>query len=284
MKRAITIAAELDQINTVEELTGVFEGVASIKIARIRNRVVASKEYFAELWQTYRGLRVDPKEQMARASNKNRKPKVLVAVTTEGKLGGEVANQVIEEFTRAYSESPNADVVVLGAHGAEQITQRGVAVTKSFHLPESDEQFDVHDVMAVLEGYESISVFYQTYESLRLQRVMRIELVTAVKELSQDIKDDTETEVVSSQEYIFEPSIGEIAAYLETLMMGVALTQVLMESKLSQYAGRFNAMNAAKHRAQDMTKEYSLQFHRAKRAEGDERLKEIMKVIKGLTA
>lgn len=280
MKRAITIAAELDQITTVEDLTGVFEGVASIKIARIRNRVIASKEYFGELWLTYRGLRVDPKEQMSRASHKNRKKSVLVAVTTEGKLGGDIANQVIDEFAKAYHTSPDSDVVVLGVRGAEQLAQLGVPVNKTFHLPESDTQFEVGGVMSELDQYEHISVFYQTYESLRLQKVARIELVSAVKDLSEGVEDE-KIEILSSNEYIFEPGVAEIATYLESLMMGVALTQVLMESKLSQYASRFNAMNAAKHRAQDMTKAYALQFHRAKRAEADERLKEIMKVAKG---
>ena len=66
MKRAIVIQQDLTQIHTVEDLTTVFESIASVKIAKIRNRVVASKEFFAELWQTYRSLRVDQKEQQSR--------------------------------------------------------------------------------------------------------------------------------------------------------------------------------------------------------------------------
>ncbi len=287
MRRAITIRDELDQIRTVEELTGVFESVASIKIARIRNRVIASKEYFAELWQTYRGLRIDPKEQLKRTSKKRNNKNVLVAVTAEGKLGGEIGNKVIEEVVRAHAETRNTDVIVLGAHGAEQLAHRGVQVAQTFHLPVSDTQFDVTDMIAVLDEYEQISVFYQTYESLRVQRVARIELVSAVRELSDEInqaEQEADVELLTSHEYIFEPGITEIADYLETLMMGVALTQVLMESKLAQHASRFNAMHAAKQKAVEMGGEYSLQFHRAKRAEGDERLKEIMKVFKELTA
>jgi F0F1-type ATP synthase gamma subunit len=63
-------------------------------------------------------------------------------------------------------------------------------------------------------------------------------------------------------------------------MMGVALIQVIMESKLAQYAARFNAMNSAKHRATDLVTDFNLQYHRAKRAEGDERLKEIIKIVR----
>lgn len=283
MRRAIAIQHELEQIHTVEDLTGVFESVASIKIARIRNRVIASKEFFAELWQTYRSLRVDPKEQLTRANKKGNGRSVLVAVTAEGKLSGEIGNKVIDEVVTAYSVAEDIDVIVLGAHGALQLNQRGIAVTQVFHLPDSDTQFSVTEMIETLQAYGQISVFYQTYESLRVQQVARIELISAVRELSDEADGEVEQEVeiVSTHEYIFEPGAAEIADYLESLMMGVALTQVLMESKLAQYASRFNAMNAAKHRAQEMGSDYSLLYHRAKRAEGDERLKEIMKIAKG---
>jgi len=288
MRRAIAISQELSQIHTVEDLTGVFESVASLKIARIRNRVIASKEFFGELWGTYRSLRVDPKEQLTRVSKKGNGRSVLVAVTTEGKLSGDIGNRVIDDVVGAHG-SEGVDVIVLGAHGAAQLHQRGVTVKQTFHLPESDVQFSVTDMIEALQEYDQISVFYQTYESLRVQRVARIELVSAVRELSDEVDDDEKSggekvEILSSHEYIFEPGAGEIADYLESLMMGVALSQVLMESKLAQYASRFNAMNAAKHRAREMGSEYSLLYHRAKRAEGDERLKEIMKIVKGQQA
>lgn len=283
MRRAISIRQELEQVQTVEGLTGVFESVASIKIARIRNRVVASKAFFSELWQTYYALRINPKEQLQRTNKKTTGRSVLVAVTTEGKLSGDIGNQVIDKFVEAYRKLEKVDVIVLGAHGASQLEQQGIPVEQMFHLPDSDVQFSVTDMIGTLEAYDQITVFYQTYESLRVQRVGRIELVTAVREMSEQVdgKTDDSDEIVSSEDYILEPGITEIADYLESLMMGVALYQVLMESKLAQYASRFNAMNAAKHRAREMGSEYSLLYHRAKRSEGDERLKEIMKIVKG---
>ena len=280
MRRAIAIQDDLDQIHVVEDLTGVFESVASIKIARIRNRVVASKAFFAELWDTYRGLRVDPKEQLLRNSRKTNGRTVLVAVTTEGKLSGEIGNKVIDDVVEAARDAKDLDVIVLGTYGATQLRDKGVEVKQVFKLPESDVQFSVADIISILQDYKQISVFYQMYESLRIQRVGRIELVSAVHELSDEVSAEGEdVEIVSSHEYIFEPGAPEIANYLESLMLGVALTQVMMESKKPPFASRFNAMNAAKHRAHDLGDEYALMYHRAKRAEADERLKEIMKVV-----
>lgn len=277
MRRAIAIQAELTQIHTVEDLTEVFESIASMHIAKIRNRVVASKDFFGELWNTYRGLRRDPKDQLKRSHAKSGR-NVFVAVTTEGKLSGQVDEEIITTLLAARKDPKKTDILIIGTHGAKQLEAMGIALAGSFSLPASDISFDVTNMIQVLNSYDQISVFYQTYESLRLQKVARIELISAVRALGEDVGDEGET--VSSKDYIFEPNFNEIADYMESVMMGVALIQIIMESKLSQYASRFNAMNAAKKRAGELTNDYRLQYYRAKRSESDERLKEILKVAK----
>ncbi len=277
MRRAINIISELNQVHTVEDLTQVFESIASIRISKIRDRVVASKSFFGELWQTYSGLRIDPKNRLKEASNKTGKD-VFLVVTGEGNLSGEIDEQIVTTMMEAYSKTKNTDVVVIGSHGYAQLKQRTIPVAKAFSMPVSDVSFSVTDIIGTLTQYNRISVFYQTYESLRIQKVARIELLATVKNLGEDVEENAE--VMSSRDYIFEPGVEEIADYLESVMMGVALIQIIMESKLSQYAARFNAMNAAKHRANDLVTDYKLQYHRAKRGEADERLKEIIKVVK----
>lgn len=281
MRRAINIAQELSQIHTVEDLTEVFESIASIRIARIRNRVVASKDFFAELWQTYSGLRIDPSQRLNAGRNRTQRGKnVFVVVTSEGSLSGAIDEEIVTTMLEAYGKAQpgSTDVAVLGSHGAAQLKQRTIPIAKAFSMPASDESFSVSDIIETFSQYDRISVWYQTYESLRVQKVARIELLAAVKNLGEDVEGGGE--VVSSRDYIFEPSVDEIADYLESVMMGVALIQVIMESKLAQYAARFNAMNSAKHRAADLVTDYNLQYHRAKRAEGDERLKEIIKIVR----
>lgn len=278
MRRALSVQKELNQIRTVEDLTSVFEGIASLKISKIRNRVVTSKDFFAQLWLTYLGLRLDPKDRLARIQQSETAKDVFLAVTAEGKLSGELDEQVVESMLQQYTSPEKADIIIMGTHGLTQLQQRNIGVTHGFHLPTSDVNFNVGNIIEVLNNYNKISVFYQTYESLRVQKVAHIELISAVRELSEDIGEDVE--VVSSRDYIFEPSIAEIAEYLEKLMMGVALIQVIMESKLAQYASRFNAMNAGKHRANELAGDSKREYYRSKRAESDERLKEIMKVVK----
>lgn len=275
MRRANAIQGELRQTQIIEDLTEVFESIASMHIAKIHSRVVTSKEFFAELWQTYIGLRVDPSERLRRR-HVTQGRNVLVAVTAEGKLSGDTDERVIQALLDAHGNSKQEDIIAVGARGAGLLQAAGVPVVAALPLPVSDVSVNVSDLINALTDYDQISVFYQTYESLRIQRVARIDLISAVRSLGEDVKEDVET--VSSQDYIFEPGITEIADYMESVMMGVAVIQIIMESKLSHYANRFNTMSAAKKRASDLVDGFKLNYFRAKRNENDERAKEVLRI------
>ena len=283
MKRAISIEQDLSQISTVKDLTEVFEGIASIKISRIRNRVVIGKAFFDELWATYTSIRINPEDRMT-PKKRTSTNKAFVVVTSSGKLSGDIASRVIDEMAKSYEKGN--EVILFGSVGAERLTHHGITPVRTYALPDSDTNFDVTDIITHLGRYEFITVFYQAYESLRVQQVAKIELFAAIRELgeSTDQTDGNHADIVSTKDYIFEPNSSRIAEYLESLMLGVALSQIIMESKLAQYAARFNSMSLAKQRAHELSKDYGVQYHQAKRAEADERLKETMKIGKGVLA
>jgi F-type H+-transporting ATPase subunit gamma len=281
MSHALTIKKELGQIHTIGDLTQAFEGIASMHIAKLRDRVIASKDFFSELWPVYRSLRLDPKERLKRADRGKKGHNVFVLVTSEGKLGNDVAEDITNGLLLNYQDAKNTDVIAVGTRGAQILNRNGVTPAQTFAFPTSDVSINIGDIIHELYKYDRIAVFYQTYESLRIQKLVRIDLISAVRSLGESVGEEGET--ISSADYIFEPSIAEIADYMESVMMGVAFLQIIMESKLAGYAARFNAMSRAKKRAGDIETDFRRQYYRTKRAEGDERLKEVLKatLIKG---
>jgi F0F1-type ATP synthase gamma subunit len=63
-------------------------------------------------------------------------------------------------------------------------------------------------------------------------------------------------------------------------MMQIAISQLILNSKLAQYASRFRAMSASHQRADESKTELHLMFNRSKRMIKDERLKESINGIK----
>jgi len=90
--------------------------------------------------------------------------------------------------------------------------------------------------------------------------------------------------VINEDTYIFEPSVFSVAAHLERSMMQISISQVILESKLAQYASRFRAMTAARERADQSKGELHTAYNQAYRSIKDERLKETINVLKRVKA
>lgn len=278
MRRASQIEKESVQIETVEDLTGVFESIASTQVAKVKTKVELSNQFFQLIWKRYTSLRINPDERITRrelGEGETSGKTVFVVISAEAGLSGDIDQRLIETMLAKYDKN-TTDIVVLGSHGATQLKQRAIPFIRFFKVPETDQYIDVTPVINAVMPYSKIIVFYEEYVSLGVQEIKTIDLVTSMRDMSQQADEDTMT----AYDTIFEPSIEEIADAMEMTMMRLALSQTILESGLAQAASRFNAMAVAKKRALELLNDYHLEFHRAKRSESDRRLREVMVSLK----
>lgn len=273
MKRPQDIAVDEATMGTIVNLTSAFEGLASMRIASIKDQVQQSEQFFSELWQIYRQIRIDPTFRFGRENDKAPIDKeLIIAVTAEGGFSGDIDQKLIHWMVQQYDPAKH-DIIIIGHHGAVQLTEAGVAFKKYFKLPVRDENINVAPLMREVQLYRNTTVYYQTYVSLMVQDIKKIQLQTAVQEAGKQVGKDQD--IISEKTYIFEPSTYAVIAHLERVMVGIALSQTILESKLAQYASRFRAMTVARERATDSKTELHMLYNRTRRATADERLKEI---------
>lgn len=277
------LAGEKDTMSTMVELTSAFEGIASAHIAQIRNQVLMSQQFFADLWRIYTQLRVDGLFRFGRGQDdvKLINKELLILVTSEGSFSGDIDQRLVNEVMKVYDAAKN-DVLVIGHHGAMMLAQRGIPFIKSFKTPERDLNINTSPVVAEVQKYKSTLVYYQRYNSLMVQSVESIRLSRVVMEMGNAVTADQE--VIDEKTYIFEPNVYAVVGHLERSMMQISLSEVILESKLAQYASRFKAMSVAKDRAQETLGDVSIRFNRARRHEKDERLKEVMNGLRRNTS
>lgn len=277
MRRASAIQKDSNEIETVEDLTGVFESLASTQVAKIKNKVELSKEFFDLLWTKYSALRVDPKSRITHRDRKDNGRNVFVVISAEAGLSGDIDQRLIEIVLKDY-DPRTTDLVVLGSHGAQQLMQRGIAYKRYFRVPQSDNYVDVSPVIDAISPYRAATIYYEEYLSLGEQGIKKIDLIQTIKAMSES--SDEDLDVISENETIFEPSLEEIADNMEQAMMSLAFSQAILESSLAQDASRFNAMGVAKKRAIELVNYYKLEFHRSRRSESDRRMREVMISLK----
>ncbi len=280
MKRPSEIAKEEASMATLVELTSVFEGIASMRIAQTKTQVLESTKFFNELWHIYSQLRVDSLFSFGRDDATEKKlidKELFIIITAEGGFSGDIDQKLVQLMLESYSPEKN-DIIVIGHHGATQLAQRGVSFMKYYKLPQKDKNINVTPIIHEVSQYRNTSVFYQEYVSLMSQEVKRIPLGNAISDRGS--ASDEGEEVISEATYIFEPDSYAVAAHLERSMMQIALSQLILDSKLAQYASRFRAMSASHTRADETKTDLHLEFNRSRRAVKDARLKEIINGLK----
>jgi len=279
MKQLNEISQEEAAMQTLVNLTSAFEGIASMRIAQIKNQVLQATEFFHELWHIYSQLRIDGMFRYGRSQLDNEiiDKDLYILITGEGGFSGDIDQKLIHLMLKTYDPAKH-DIIVIGHHGAIQLAQRGISYKKYFKLPTQDRNINMTPIISHVQNYKSSTVYYQQYVSLFIQDVKRIELLNLVQE--QGKKAEKKEEIITEQNYIFEPSTFEVVDHLEQSMLHIALSQLILDSKLAQYASRFRAMSSSHQKAHESKQEIHLLYNRTKRAVKDERLKEVVNGIR----
>lgn len=274
MKRLIDVAAEQESMESIVGLTKVFEGLASMRISQIKDQVLNSERFFNELWSIYSQIRVNKKFSYGRLNvDKTIDKELFIAITAEGGFSGDIDQKLIHWMLTFY-DPQKQDLVIIGHHGALQLIQSGISFKRYFKLPTHDNNINVLPLIAQVKQYRSTTIFYQTYITLMVQDIKKIEMHKAIETASKKVV--ANNHVISEENYIFEPSAQIVATHMEDTMMQITLTQAILDSKLAQYASRFRSMRSASDKADEMTRDLRLEYSRTKRFVADERLKEVI--------
>ena len=275
MRQLSEIASAQGNAAILVELTSAFEGIASTRIAQVKDQVLRSGQFFDDLWRIYSQLRVNKPFNFGRtqAGTTASSKELMILITSEGGFSGDIDQRLIAAALSVYDPSKN-DIIVVGYHGIAQLRQHQVEAMLNFKLPTSDQNINVAPLVTAVQKYASTVVYYETYVSLMQQDVKTIALGATISRRGANVKKGEE--VISEQTYIFEPSSRAMIGHLERAMIGIALSEVILESKLAQYASRFRANRAAHEKADDTLSNLTWLYARAKRQLKDERLKEII--------
>lgn len=284
MRRPLEIRAEENSVRSVVSLTSALESLSSMQIAKTKNKVLISNQFFDEVWNIYKQIRVDVLFNFGRQIDEVPIDKeLMILITAKAGLSGDIDQRLIRKFMERYDETKN-DVLVVGKHGALKLKQAHVDYSYFFDLPDQD-YINVDPLMSIIKKYARSRIFYQNYVSLSQQDIKDVDLseVVSSKGRVADIG-SVSNDLVTEKTYIFEPSSFQVAAYLENSILRLTISQFIYDSRLAQVASRFKAMSAAKERSIETAGELRTEYNRAKRNQVDTRLKESLAGLKKIRA
>lgn len=284
MRRPLEIAAEERSMRTIVSLTSALESLSSMKIMQTKSKVLISNQFFDEVWNIYKQIRVDAMFNFGRAPEQKPIDKeLLILITAQAGLSGDIDQRLIRRF-RDYYKPELHDIIVVGHHGAAQLNQFKIKYNQYFDMPKKD-AVNVDPLMAEIKKYSKSRIFYQDYVSLAQQTIKDLDLSEVVSARGKIADLDTVgDDKITEKTYIFEPSAYAVTMHLETSILRLTLAQFIYDSRLAQLASRLKAMTAAKERSVEEAASLHTQYSRAKRALVDVRLKESLSGLKKIRA
>ena len=255
------IKKNLADTTTIANLSSIFEITSTIKINATKNDVFLSQRFYVDLWSLYEEL-INAKSIEKFELDKT----ICLVVTSSGSFSGPADDEIIR-LLDSDPDTAGSDIVVIGTKGVSILGSKGREIVLGFESPDITKPIDVTPLSELISKYKRAYCIYQTFVSLASQKITKTNLIPSqsVGEIKSRIDID---------DYIIEPGYSEIMDYLESVILNISLSQIIFESRLSEYANRFKTTTVINEKAKNTIKMLKLQYNQTKRRLKDEALRQ----------
>lgn len=279
------IKRRIKSINNTKKITKAMEMIASAKMRKATQRVVASRPYAQRAWQILQSV---TKGKSAKVHpllvKRDRVQSVAVIVISSNRgLCGSLNQQILkvaEEVARDYHErSVTVSFISVGKKVGKALVRRGYSVVADYVKPDAGETIlDLkpiidHVISEYIAGtYDEIDILYTDYISSLKQeaRVKRL-LPFSIRSDSHLGRVGTSSRAPTESSpgrvrYAFEPSVSQVLTEIIPRIVETYAYQALLESNASEHAARMLAMRNASDSAGTMIDDLTLTFNQARQA------------------
>lgn len=246
-----SIELELNGLSGLKEIARAYEEIAAIKIRKVRDGVLQTRDFLAEINKIYQEVKVSYKKEVERLlkAKKIKDPNKFTFLTRNGKTlyvfvaantglyGGLIRNT----FNLFYSEvvKTKADVAIIGKVGLSLYQEKASAASiKYFDFPDQTvDDMKLEGIIKFLIEYEKIVVFYGEFKSLISQNPV-----------AEDVSGNTtaeDEENIDRVKYLFEPTLEKVLEFFEMQIFSSIFEQAIRESQLAKFAARMVSLDAA---------------------------------------
>ena len=274
MATAREIRRRIRSVKNVAQITRAVQMVASSKMRRAQERVVASRPYSDELMRLVARLAKQASEEEDLPLMKSRPVRRVGVVVISpdrglaGGLPGNINRRVAQLATDLRREAGNSSLpisyVAVGRRGRDFLARTQQPLIAEFtNLGDQPAQADVRAIArAVSDAYlngdvDRVLLVYPKFVSTVVQTPTVIQLLPV------EPPEEAETNGPTPQ-YIYEPNAAEIFAALLPRYIETLIYQPLLENVASFYSAQMVAMKNATDNATDLVDDLTLTYNKAR--------------------
>lgn len=266
----------ISSVKSTRQITSAMKMVASAKLHKAQERVENMLPYQQKLNEILTNfLRTDATFESPYTDVRPLSKVAIVVLSSNSSLCGAYNSNVVKmlEHTLANYQSLGKENIMIYPVG-KKVEE---AVTKLGYLPQGSYQV-MADKPSYVEAYklagklmeefvekriDHVELIYHHFKSMGSQVLLRenylpIDLIQVAEEAAENVSENAPH---FNNDYIVEPSVGELIAELLPKVLSQKIFTVLLDSNTSEHAARTLAMQLATDNAneliQDLTKQYN---------------------------
>ena len=260
------IRDRIKSVKSIQKVTKAMKMVAAAKMRRAQERMEQARPYTKSLSDMINHLLPDvDRKSLSLLDKREIKRKAFVVVSADRGLAGafntnllKISQNEIDEFGK-----DNVDIFCIGKKARDYFKYRSYNIVESHVDFWAEMEFENAMMIgrSIIDHFASgqvdeIHVLYNYFVNVAQQEVKSETLLPLAYDL--DLK--------SSGNRLYEPSKEDLIKSLIPRHLNVQMWKYLLESFASEQAARMLSMENATSNAQDMIKDLTLQFNKARQA------------------
>ncbi len=259
------IINDITVTQTIKEIAETYEEVSVMKIQKIRNSVLTTRDFMLRLSEIFAEVRYSYKEEIKalrkikKLKNKQntystlKKTKELaqVLVTTNEHLVGDIPYKVFSSFIEDITKQ-KGDLIIIGSVG-KGLIETIFGQNKKFYY------FDLPPIGSGIKVIEKLIRVLIQYKNITVYHGKFLNLVNQIQVKSNILEDIEKTAKLNNtnnkeKKYLFEPSLEKILNFFEIQIFASLFRQSLDEASLANLGSRIKSMEQATESATERIK------------------------------
>jgi F-type H+-transporting ATPase subunit gamma len=269
------IRRRIQAVRNVAQITRAVQMVASSKMRRAQERVLAARPYSEELAKLLSRLsqQAEGQEDLPLMRSRAVKSAAIILITPDRGLAGALSSninrravQLAIELRREHGTELAISFIAVGRKGRDFLTRTRQRLLAEFtRLGDQPQQSDVRAIArTVTDAYlnQEVDLVYLVYPRF----VSTVLQTPTVNQLLPVRPPDGEREAGPLPQYIFEPDATTILAELLSRYLETLIYQPLLETVASFYSAQMVAMRNATDNATELQADLTLTYNKARQA------------------
>ena len=260
------IRNRISSVSSTMQITNAMKMVSAAKLKKAQDSITATLPYSNKLSELVKNISasidsVDSNPLFV--SREVRKTLIIIITSNKGLCGGFNSN-VIKEVYNISSEygSNKPDLLTIGKKGDDILKKKFNVISSHNDLFEQFSYLNVKSIASKImqlytdEKYDEVILVYNHFKNAATQII--------TKEQFLPISENTDNNVSTSGDYIFEPNRERILEELIPKTLSIQLFKSISDSIAGEHGARMTAMHKATDNASELRDQLKLTYNKAR--------------------